>query len=237
MTQDVSGRTQPFHGPVGLAAARWLVLAVGLVLLFATTARAAAPEVSITDEGFKPLKITVTVGEPVTWTNTSSETDHAITSKDGTLDSGELAPGEAYGHVFEKPGTYTYRCALHPDEKSGTVIVVAAGVTPAPAGTPEPTPPAGTLPPDFSPFPSTEVPTPTPAPAATPAPTTPTTAAPSAAPSGGPGASPSADPGTTGSGSGDTGGPGILLLVLLLVAAGAGAAVLVRGRKGQPPAA
>ena len=113
-------------------------------------------------------------GEPVTWTNASGVT-HTVTSDDGPeLDSGPIGPGEAYGHVFEVPGTYAYHCSIH-STMHGTITVLAASATPVPSGSPEPTPPAGTLPPDFSPFPSagpavtpapTAAPTPTPVPAA-----------------------------------------------------------------------
>ncbi len=75
------------------------------------------------------------VGEPVTWTNASTA-GHTVTSDDGTLDSGTIAPGEAYDHLFDKPGTYTYHCTLHPDEMTGTIVVEAAPVTASPTGSP-----------------------------------------------------------------------------------------------------
>lgn len=127
-------------------------------------------DVSIVDSAFQPSTLTVFVGEPVTWTNNAAR-DHTVTSDEGTeLDSGAIHAGEAYGHVFEQPGTYAYHCEIHPDRMKGTITVKAAPVTPTPSGSPEPTPPSGTLPPDFSPFPSTGPVETSPPPSASPTP-------------------------------------------------------------------
>jgi plastocyanin len=148
-----------------------------------TGVRADSHEITIADRAFEPAALTVLTGEPVTWTNTSSVT-HTVTSDEGAeLDSGPIGPGEAFGHVFDTAGVFAYHCTIHP-AMQGTITVVAAAATAAPSGSPEPTPPAGTLPPDFSPFPSSEPlatpePTasvsPTAAPTTSPAPPTPST--------------------------------------------------------------
>jgi plastocyanin len=138
-----------------------------LALAMVGTVFAASHEIAITDTGYAPETVTVFVGEPVTWTNESNEA-HTITSDEGSeLDSGTIQPAEAYGHVFDAPGTHTYHCDRHPDEMAGTIVVEAAPATSEPSGS-EPIPPAGTLPPNFSPFPSTG--TQPPSPSASPAP-------------------------------------------------------------------
>ena len=121
----------------------------------AATALAADRDVAIRDTGFDPPTITVLTGEPVTWTNATSA-DHTVTTDDRTLDSGPIGPGEAYGHVFDTPGTFAYR-DTGGSGFSGTVVVEAAPVTPRPSGSLQPSPPAGTLPPDFSPLPAPSV--------------------------------------------------------------------------------
>jgi plastocyanin len=128
-------------------------------------------DVKIVDYEFQPSTLTVFVGDPITWTNDAGR-DHTVTSDQGTeLDSGAIHAGEAYGHVFETPGTYAYHCDIHPDTMQGTVVVKAAPATPAPSGEPTASPPSGTLPPDFSPFPSTgPVDSPTPQATAAPSP-------------------------------------------------------------------
>jgi hypothetical protein len=117
-------------------------------------AAGASHEVTIVDFGFEPAAATVFVGEPVTWTNTSSR-DHTVTSADGNeLDSGPIEPDAAYGHVFEAPGSFDYLCSIHPETMRGTIVVEPAPASDPPSGPPTATPPAGTLPPGFSPFPS-----------------------------------------------------------------------------------
>jgi plastocyanin len=160
----------------GARSLRWVSLGLAIVVAHSlplAVARTASHEIVITDAGFEPVELTVIVGEPVTWTNTTA-TEHTVTSDDGTLDSGPLGPGESYGHVFEAPGTIAYHDDFNPGG-FGTIVVEAAPATTPPSGTPEPTPPAGTLPPDFSPDPlATPSPTPTtqPTPAPSAGPTT-----------------------------------------------------------------
>jgi plastocyanin len=155
-------------------------LALGPV---APVARGDGHEVAIRDGGYDPATLNVVAGEPVTWTNETS-TDHSVTSDDGTLDSGPIGPGEAYGHVFDAPGTVAYH-DTSPSGFKGTIVVNAALVTPVPSGSPEPTPPPGTLPPNFSPNP-TPAPTASPEPSASPSDVVPT---PSASAAGGSGSS------------------------------------------------
>ncbi len=150
-----------------------LVLALALLAgAPVAVVRADEHEIAITDTGFDPDRLVVSVGEPVTWTNATT-TEHAILTADGSLDSGPIGPGEAFGHVFEAPGTVDYYEAGNP-RLIGTIIVMEAAVTEPPSGSAAPTPPPGTLPPDFSPVAPSE------APAATPPPSV--VASPSAAP-------------------------------------------------------
>ncbi|WP_406657231.1 cupredoxin family copper-binding protein [Methanolobus sp. ZRKC2] len=78
-------------------------------------------EVAIEDSEFLPQSIRVSAGESVTWINDGSET-HTVTADNGAFDSGHLEQGEVYTQVFEEPGTYNYRCTIHP-EVVGTVTV------------------------------------------------------------------------------------------------------------------
>lgn len=147
-------------------------------------ALAADHDIAITSGGYDPAEITVLTGEPVTWTNETGAT-HTVTSDDGELDSGPVGPGEAYGHVFETPGTYSYQSTTPGDEMTGTVIVKAAPPTTTPSGSPPPEPPEGTLPPNFSPFPTQGLPEPTIVPELTPAATPAQTANPTGSSDGG----------------------------------------------------
>jgi plastocyanin len=145
-------------GILGLAGLLGLVGLLGFGGLAAPVVHAEEHEIVITDTGFDPDTLTVFVGEPVTWTNETA-TEHAILTADGLLDSGPIGPGEAFGHVFEAPGSVEYYEAGNP-RVIGTIVVREAPATAPPSGSPEPTPPPGTLPPDFSPVAPSEPPTP-----------------------------------------------------------------------------
>jgi plastocyanin len=155
---------------------------IALLFVGRQAIRAASYDVDIIDYAFRPAQLTVQVGEPVTWTNKAGRA-HTVTSDAETdLDSGNIGVGESYGHVFETAGTYRYHCSIHPDRMRGTIIVRAADPT-SPGASEGPEPPAGTLPPDFSPFPTTGlIPTPTPTPTLVPSPTPRSTSGPTASP-------------------------------------------------------
>ena len=93
-----------------------------VVLLAATTPQAKV--VHVKDFAFKPASLTITVGERVTFQNDDDEA-HTVTATDKSFDSAGLDSGQTWTHTFEKPGTYTYFCALHPYMK-GKIIVVKA---------------------------------------------------------------------------------------------------------------
>ena len=54
-----------------------------------------------------------------------SATEHTVTFDDPRLgSSGRLATGQAHNVVFSNPGTFGYRCTIHP-AMTGTVVVTA----------------------------------------------------------------------------------------------------------------
>jgi len=56
---------------------------------------------------------TVASGTQVTIVNDGPST-HTWTSDSGAWDSGALAPGSTYAHTFSTPGTFGFRCSIHP---------------------------------------------------------------------------------------------------------------------------
>ena len=81
--------------------------------------------VSIQDFSFNPGQITVAPGTTVTWTN-EGPSPHTTTADDGSWDSGTLQQGEDFSFTFDKPGTYTYHCSIHPD-MTATITVSEGG--------------------------------------------------------------------------------------------------------------
>ena len=78
-----------------------------------STTEAAGDEVNIVNLSFRPADLTVAVGSTVTWTNGDGP-DHTTSSVDDVWDSGVLATGETFSVVFDTPGTFEYRCNIHP---------------------------------------------------------------------------------------------------------------------------
>jgi plastocyanin len=80
---------------------------------------AATASVAITAFAYAPSDLRVTAGTEVTWTN-RDPASHTATG-DG-FDTGRLATGAAGSHRFDRPGTFTYLCTVHP-AMTGRVVV------------------------------------------------------------------------------------------------------------------
>ncbi len=85
-------------------------------------------DVSIIDFAFQPAALTINAGDTVTWANNGS-VPHTTTSLDGLWDSGLLNPGQTFSVPFATPGSYRYRCNVHPF-MHGTILVTAPTSTP-----------------------------------------------------------------------------------------------------------
>ena len=102
---------------------RILALGATVLLVAATTSRAADTEVKIDNFTFNPQQITVPVGTTVTWIN-HDDIPHTATSKTGVFKSKVLDTDEKFSFTFATPGSYPYFCALHP-HMTGTIVVEA----------------------------------------------------------------------------------------------------------------
>jgi plastocyanin len=80
-------------------------------------------QVVIDNFAYSPSKLTVAAGTTVTWLN-RDDVPHTATSskKPREFDSGTLDTDQKFSHVFGKPGTYDYFCAVHP-HMTGQIIV------------------------------------------------------------------------------------------------------------------
>lgn len=77
--------------------------------------------VAIADFAFSPPEAHVGAGTKVTWSN-DDPTAHTVTAEDGTFDSGTLDAGKSFAVRFDEPGTYRYRCEIHPDMKGSVTV-------------------------------------------------------------------------------------------------------------------
>jgi plastocyanin len=119
------GHDSPGHGVVAAAA-----VPVASAVAGAACADPSSPDpsqatthVDIAGFAFCPAPLTVPVGSEVRWVN-ADLAPHTATydgSTDG-FDSGPLAQGQSWSHVFTQPGTYRYYCQFHTG-MSGTIVV------------------------------------------------------------------------------------------------------------------
>ena len=83
--------------------------------------------ITIKNFAFTPQTLTVKTGSIVRWENKDSSPHRIVfIDKDGqdtSLDSHVLSSTQSWSQNFDKPGTYSYYCKIHP-EMTGTVIVV-----------------------------------------------------------------------------------------------------------------
>lgn len=114
-----------------------VAVALSVALLLAATAMAlAASSVSIVDSGgrfqFQPGRLSVKVGDTVTWTN-NTDAPHTISSDtaSGPLD-GSVSQAGTYQATFNAAGDFAYHCNIH-SYMHGTVHVAALPPTDAAA--------------------------------------------------------------------------------------------------------
>ena len=113
----------------GLAAALLLALASAVP----GAAHAANLEVKIDNFTFGPQKLTVKVGDTVTWIN-EDDIPHTVVSV-GKFRSKALDTDDKYAFTFTTAGTFEYFCGLHP-HMQGSIVVetgsAATGANPTP---------------------------------------------------------------------------------------------------------
>jgi len=114
--------------------ARSLVVALALGAVAAVPALAADQDVTIQGFAFSPGRVTVMVGDTVTWTNRDGAS-HTATADDGSFDTGGI-PGDSSDTVrFTTAGEFTYYCAIHPDMRGRVIVQEAAGSGATPPAT------------------------------------------------------------------------------------------------------
>lgn len=107
------------HDDLGME--RLLEVRAGAPLVKKKAAAAKLNAVEITGFAFSPAETTIRAGQAVTWTN-EDPAEHTVTQQGGGFTSQTLGQGARFRMVFDRPGTYRYVCALHPEMK-GTIVV------------------------------------------------------------------------------------------------------------------
>jgi plastocyanin len=129
-----------------------------------SAAPADATAIQITNFTFDPPTISIATGTIVVWTNNDT-VPHTVTALDGAFDSAIFDPEASFTWEFTNPGSYAYRCDLHPQmqatiEVTGEPVTASNPVASPVAATPEATPitPTATLEPALTPVASTSEP-------------------------------------------------------------------------------
>jgi plastocyanin len=84
----------------------------------------ATVKVDIKDFKFAPQPVNAKVGDTVGWTNGDSS-PHTATMDDGSCSTDTIAQGATGLLTFNKAGTYTYHCKIHPTQMKDFTVVVS----------------------------------------------------------------------------------------------------------------
>ncbi len=95
-----------------------ILCVVAGVVVAATHLRAASSgssttEVKIDNFSFNPPALKVKTGTTIHWTN-RDDMPHNVVAEDKTFRSKVMDTDEQFSFTFDKPGTYSYFCGLHP---------------------------------------------------------------------------------------------------------------------------
>ncbi|HSM69483.1 MAG TPA: plastocyanin/azurin family copper-binding protein [Xanthomonadales bacterium] len=102
---------------------RTAALAGAFLLYLPLAAIAAVHEVTVGDNFFSPSELTIQVGDTVRWINAEGGPDHNVTSNTGAWAQSPTAPSFTFEVVFNSPGSFPYRCTVHPAQMTGTITV------------------------------------------------------------------------------------------------------------------
>ena len=79
------------------------------------------PAIGIDNFTFSPPKLTIAKGGEVTWTN-HDDIPHSIVLGSIGVRSKALDTDSSFAYKFDKAGTYSYMCGLHP-QMHGQIVV------------------------------------------------------------------------------------------------------------------
>ncbi|MGH2349137.1 MAG: cupredoxin domain-containing protein [bacterium] len=107
----------------GRSLATWIAFVwLGALVAGAQGQQVTTATVAMRDFSFEPHEVSIAAGTAVRWVN-EDQAPHQIAMEGGRPGSSrEIAPGQSHTFTFQQPGTYTYRCGIHPT-MLGVVIV------------------------------------------------------------------------------------------------------------------
>jgi plastocyanin len=79
-------------------------------------------DVRVVDFAFAPGTVKARVGQKVKWEHQDAGVTHSVAALDGGFRSGELEEGDEFSHLFQRAGTFAYRCGVHPDMRGAVKV-------------------------------------------------------------------------------------------------------------------
>jgi plastocyanin len=102
---------------------RRLCVAAIAVIALSAPAMAAEHVIDQKDLSFSKVEVSVAVGDKIKFTNSDRTAHHVWTKDNGVnISSQVLKAGESYTAKFDKTGTYTVKCHIHPKMKLTVVV-------------------------------------------------------------------------------------------------------------------
>jgi plastocyanin len=100
-----------------------VLVAVSLLqpILARSEDKSSPTEVRVDNFSFGPETLTVPSNSTVTWVN-KDDVPHVIASTDGLFKSKALDTDDKFSFTFNKTGTYSYYCSIHP-KMVGKIVV------------------------------------------------------------------------------------------------------------------
>ncbi len=78
-------------------------------------------EVAIVNYKFSPGTLVVKKGQTINWTN-KDVLKHTVVADDSSFTSNELKKDQVFSFTFNKAGTFSYKCGIHPS-MTGKIVV------------------------------------------------------------------------------------------------------------------
>ena len=112
-----------------------ILTALAVLVWPASEASAATHPITIKSYAYGSGSMTISQGDTVTWTNKDSVPhDVVVTNGPVKFRSPMLTEGKSWSYTFNKAGTYSYTCSVHPDMHA-TVTAKPKAAAPAPVAT------------------------------------------------------------------------------------------------------
>jgi len=102
-----------------------LAVVVLLVAVLVPPPARAATVVTVSDDAYTPVTVTVSLGASVSWSFAGQHT-HTVTSDQGFWDSGDRLHGQTFARAFTSAGGFAYHCEHH-SSMHGKVVVPLQG--------------------------------------------------------------------------------------------------------------